>query len=147
MSNHKPSSYNLQLHPSLHMQRLYLLTFIVPICILPQTQIQGLERNCLLTLPALLPGTLEEEAGYKWDETFRIPVMENLHCRPGGGQLFREFRCEPCALRVDLLKERSIIPLRGVPSGAREEPSPASGYLRPLSQSPIPSLRSSFLFP
>lgn len=42
--------------------------------------------------------------------TFRIPVMENPKHRPGGGQLFGEFRPEPCAVRVDLL-ERSIIPL------------------------------------
>lgn len=71
--------------------------------------------------------------------------MENLNCRPGGGQLFREFRCEPCALRVDLLEEGLIIPLQGVPSGARDGPSPASRHLRPLAKAPLPSLPSSLL--
>lgn len=68
-------------------------------------------------LPTLLSGTQEEEGGWEWDVTFRIPVMENLRCGPGGGQLFREFRCEPYALRVYLLEERLLIPLQGVPLG------------------------------
>lgn len=55
--------------------------------------------------------------------TFQIPVMENL----GGGLLLGEFRLEPCALRVDLWEDRSIIPLKGVSSGARDGHSPASG--------------------
>lgn len=55
--------------------------------------------------------------------TFLIPVMEN----PGRGQLFGEFRLEPCALRMDLWEDRLIIPLHRVSSGARDRPSPASG--------------------
>ena len=53
--------------------------------------------------------------------TYRIPVMENPNRWPGGGQLFGEFKHEPCAPSVDLLEERSIIPLWGVPSGASKE--------------------------
>lgn len=77
----------------------------------------------------ILPGG---GGGRKRDVTFRIPVMENPRHRPGGGQLFGEFRHGPCALRVDLLKS-SIIPLRGVPSGAqRTQPR---GHLAPPSAS------------
>lgn len=77
--------------------------------------------------------------------TYRIPVMENPNRWPGGGQLFGEFKHEPCALRVDLLEERSIIPLWGVPSGPART-SPASRHLRHLARGPHsrPPLLTSF---
>jgi len=59
------------------------------------------------------------------------PVMENPSRGPGGGQLFGEFRREPCALRVDLPEERSIIPLEQVPPWGQRETSPASRHLKP----------------
>lgn len=77
------------------------------------------------------------EGGQTLGMTYWIPVMENPNRWPGGGQLFGEFKHEPCALRVDLLEERSIIPLWGVPSGASKDQScqqtpQASGWRAPL---------------
>ena len=77
------------------------------------------------------------EGGQTLGMTYWIPVMENPTRWPGGGQLFGEFKREPCALRVDLLEERSIIPLWGVPSGASKDQScqqtpQASGWRAPL---------------
>ena len=69
--------------------------------------------------------------------TYRIPVMENPNRWPGGGQLVGDFNHEPCAPSVDLLEERSIIPLWGVPSGASkdqcsQQTPQVSGWRAPL---------------
>lgn len=50
--------------------------------------------------------------------TYRIPVMGEIPTAgPEGGQLLPGVEHEPCALRVDLLEERSIIPLWAFPLG------------------------------
>lgn len=73
--------------------------------------------------------TQEEEGRCKWYVTFRIPVMENLSCRPRGGQLFREFRCERCVLTVDSLEVRSITLSREFPLGPERDPAHPAGTL------------------
>lgn len=138
MSNHKASCYafscfSLFYIQSHDMESVFLSLFPPTACspLGPNSRLleRPMESRCLphRTHPSSCnPGG---EGGWKQDVTFQIPVMENLHCRPRGGQLFREFRLEPCALRVDLLENRSIIPLQGVPSGAKQGSSLARGTL------------------
>lgn len=74
--------------------------------------------------------------------------MENLNSRPGWGRLFREFRCETWAPRVDFLGEKVDNPSTGSSLGGQNGTQPRQRAPQSSGQSPrAPSLSPCSSFP